>query len=160
MSENEQPTKLSGVTAFSRDDVETHALSGVHPRSGGRVRLDRRSSGCGKLFVDHRLLDSSGTYVLNAPVHTRPGEEREIATVTHRLHSSELHLIGDLTVCGGTSSFPHLPRDAPRSEQTTRARARGYGARVTFRASCPAASSSASPSPSPSPVILILLADE
>src|SRR5499426_1190721 len=77
MSASDQPLlKLEGVTkVFLTDEVETHALSGIHMeiRKGEYVSI-AGPSGCGKstLLSILGLLDTptDGTYYLNGrPVH-------------------------------------------------------------------------------------------
>jgi putative ABC transport system ATP-binding protein len=107
MSENPSPLiKLDGVTkVFLTDEVETHALSGVHMEvlSGEYVSI-AGPSGCGKstLLSILGLLDSptEGQYFLNGrPVASLPPAER--ARVRNReigFIFQSFNLIGDLTV--------------------------------------------------------------
>src|SRR5919205_1190047 len=107
MADNGQPLiKLDGVTkVFFTDEVETHALSGIHMdiRKGEYLSI-AGPSGCGKstLLAILGLLDtpSDGTYILNGrPVQSLKLSERA------RIRNREIgfifqafNLIGDLTV--------------------------------------------------------------
>src|SRR4026209_2698858 len=98
--------KLDGVTkVFFTEDVETHALSGIHMEIGkGEYVSISGPSGCGKstLLSIMGLLDSptEGSYVLNGkPVQSLSSRERA------RMRNQEIgfvfqsfNLIGDLTV--------------------------------------------------------------
>ena len=98
--------KLDGVTkVFLTDEVETHALSGVHMEIGkGEYVSIAGPSGCGKstLLSILGLLDSpsEGQYFLNGrPVATLAASER--ARVRNReigFIFQSFNLIGDLTV--------------------------------------------------------------
>jgi len=98
--------KLEGVTkVFYTDEVETHALSGIHMEIGkGEYIAIAGPSGCGKstLLSILGLLDSptEGQYLLNdRPVATLPASER--ARVRNReigFIFQSFNLIGDLTV--------------------------------------------------------------
>jgi putative ABC transport system ATP-binding protein len=106
MSELPPLLKLEGVTKiFYTDEVETHALSGVHMVVGrGEYVSIAGPSGCGKstLLSILGLLDSptEGEYVLNGrPVADLPVTER--ARVRNReigFIFQSFNLIGDLTV--------------------------------------------------------------
>ena len=108
MVENElQPLiKLDGVTkVFLTDEVETHALSGIHVEIGkGEYVAIAGPSGCGKstLLSILGLLDSptEGSYSLNnRPVAELAASER--ARVRNReigFIFQSFNLIGDLTV--------------------------------------------------------------
>ena len=108
MSGNGTPPllKLDGVTkVFLTDEVETHALSGVHMEIGkGEYVSIAGPSGCGKstLLSILGLLDSpsEGQYLLNGrPVATLAASER--ARVRNReigFIFQSFNLIGDLTV--------------------------------------------------------------
>src|SRR5215203_4737422 len=107
MAENLQPLiKLDGVTkVFFTDEVETHALSGIHMEIGkGEYVSIAGPSGCGKstLLSILGLLDSptEGQYLLNdRPVATLPASER--ARVRNReigFIFQSFNLIGDLTI--------------------------------------------------------------
>jgi putative ABC transport system ATP-binding protein len=106
MSANESLIQLEGVTkVFVTEDVETHALSGIHLniRRGEYVTI-AGPSGCGKstLLAILGLLDtpSDGSFVLNGrPVQNLKMSERA------RIRNREIgfifqafNLIGDLTV--------------------------------------------------------------
>ncbi len=107
MSENGQPLiRLEKVTkVFTTDEVETHALSGVHLeiRSGEYVAIGG-PSGCGKstLLSILGLLDSptDGAYVLNGrPVQDlNLGERARIRNREIGFIFQSFNLIGDLTV--------------------------------------------------------------
>ena len=98
--------KLEGVTkVFFTDEVETHALAGVHMEIGkGEYVSIAGPSGCGKstLLSILGLLDSptEGQYLLNGrPVAELPASER--ARVRNReigFIFQSFNLIGDLTV--------------------------------------------------------------
>src|SRR5881394_22928 len=107
MAENGQPLiKLEGVTkVFFTDEVETHALSGIHLQiDKGEYVSIAGPSGCGKstLLSILGLLDSptEGQYFLNGrPVAELPASER--ARVRNReigFIFQSFNLIGDLTV--------------------------------------------------------------
>src|SRR5687767_7534128 len=97
---------LEGVTkVFLTDEVETHALSGVHMNiTRGEYVSIAGPSGCGKstLLSILGLLDSptNGTYVLNGrPVQNLTLPER--ARIRNReigFIFQSFNLIGDLTV--------------------------------------------------------------
>src|SRR3954453_3897792 len=106
MDEREALIRLEGVTkVFVTDEVETHALSGIHLdiRRGEYVPI-AGPSGCGKstLLAILGLLDtpSDGTFTLNErPVQGLKMSERA------RIRNREIgfifqafNLIGDLTV--------------------------------------------------------------
>ncbi len=106
MSEAQDLLTMDGVTkVFLTDEVETHALSGIHVniKKGEYVSISG-PSGCGKstLLAILGLLDSpsGGTYVLNGrPVQSLKMSERA------RIRNREIgfifqafNLIGDLTV--------------------------------------------------------------
>jgi putative ABC transport system ATP-binding protein len=108
MTDNAQKTliKLEGVTkVFLTDEIETHALSGVHlDINEGEYVSIAGPSGCGKstLLSILGLLDTpnAGTYVLNG----RPAQgltKAERARVRNReigFIFQSFNLIGDLTV--------------------------------------------------------------
>src|SRR5262245_55598940 len=107
MAENGQPLiKLDGVTkVFFTDEVETHALSGIHMVIGkGEYVSIAGPSGCGKstLLSILGLLDSpsEGNYSLNGkPVQGLNLSER--ARIRNReigFIFQSFNLIGDLTV--------------------------------------------------------------
>jgi putative ABC transport system ATP-binding protein len=106
MSQAQDLLTMDGVTkVFLTDEVETHALSGIHLniRKGEYVSISG-PSGCGKstLLAILGLLDSpsSGTYILNGrPVQSLKMSERA------RIRNREIgfifqafNLIGDLNV--------------------------------------------------------------
>ena len=104
---SQQPLiKLDGVTkVFFTDEVETHALAGIHLNIGkGEYVAIAGPSGCGKstLLSILGLLDSptEGQYFLNnRPVAELPASER--ARVRNReigFIFQSFNLIGDLTV--------------------------------------------------------------
>src|SRR5438128_5732361 len=107
MSANDQPLiKLEGVTkVFLTDEVETHALSGIHLEiERGEYVSIAGPSGCGKstLLSILGLLDSptDGMYTLNQ----KPVEGLNLAQRA-RIRNREIgfifqsfNLIGDLTV--------------------------------------------------------------
>src|SRR5262245_39103746 len=122
---------LAGVTKiFFTDEVETHALSGVHLeiRQGEYVSI-AGPSGCGKstLLSIIGLLDSpsEGSYVLDGqPVHDLTlGDRARIRNRQIGFIFQSFNLIGDLTVFENVE----LPltyrgtRSNERSKRTTRA---------------------------------------
>jgi ABC-type lipoprotein export system ATPase subunit len=134
---------LSGVTkVFLTDEVETHALSGIHLKiQKGEFAAIAGPSGCGKstLLSILGLLDSptDGQYILNGqPVAKLTAADR--ARVRNReigFIFQSFNLIGDLTVFENVE----LPL-------TYRSNASAWAiARNTSRASSQAVSSSASP---------------
>lgn len=128
MSANGQALiKLDGVTkVFTTDEVETHALSGIHMQiNRGEYVSISGPSGCGKstLLAILGLLDSptDGTYVLNEkPVQSLKMSERA------RIRNREIgfifqafNLIGDLTVYENVE-LPLTYRGMPSSERKKR----------------------------------------
>ncbi len=122
--------QLEGVTkVFLTDEVETHALSGIHLdiRQGEYVSI-AGPSGCGKstLLSILGLLDAptEGTYSLHGrPVHSLTPPERA------RLRNREIgfifqsfNLIGDLTVYENVE-LPLTYRGLPAPERKQRATA-------------------------------------
>ena len=118
--------KLDGVTkVFLTDEVETHALSGIHLdiRQGEYVAI-AGPSGCGKstLLSILGLLDSpsDGTYVLNSrPVQSLSLPER--ARIRNReigFIFQSFNLIGDLTVYENVE-LPLTYRGLPAAERKT-----------------------------------------
>ena len=116
--------KLDGVTkVFLTDEVETHALSGIHLdiRKGEYVSI-AGPSGCGKstLLSILGLLDSptDGTYVLNGrPVQGLTLPER--ARIRNReigFIFQSFNLIGDLTVYENVE-LPLTYRGMPATER-------------------------------------------
>src|SRR6202162_866958 len=119
--------KLDGVTkVFVTDEVETHALAGIHMniQKGEYVSISG-PSGCGKstLLAILGLLDSptDGTYILNGkPVQGLKLSERA------RIRNREIgfifqafNLIGDLTVYENVE-LPLTYRGMPSSERKKR----------------------------------------
>eukprot|EP01035_Chromulina_nebulosa_P038100 gene38099-biopygen25295 len=116
--------KLEGVTkVFLTDEVETHALSGIHLdiRQGEYVAI-AGPSGCGKstLLSILGLLDSptDGTYILNGrPVQSLSLPER--ARIRNReigFIFQSFNLIGDLTVYENVE-LPLTYRGMPAAER-------------------------------------------
>ncbi len=126
---------MDGVTkVFQTDEVETHALAGIHLHiKRGEYLAIAGPSGCGKstLLAILGLLDSpsDGTYVLNSkPVQSLKLAERA------RIRNREIgfifqafNLIGDLTVYENVE-LPLTYRGMPSAE-TQEARARRVGTR-------------------------------
>src|SRR5438445_3457963 len=115
--------RLNGVTkVFLTDEVETHALSGIHMdiRQGEYVAI-AGPSGCGKstLLSILGLLDSptDGSYVLNGrPVQSLSLPER--ARIRNReigFIFQSFNLIGDLTVYENVE-LPLTYRGMPAAE--------------------------------------------
>src|SRR6187401_1198463 len=106
MTETPALIDLSGVTkVFLTDEVETHALSGIHLKiEKGEYVAIAGPSGCGKstLLSILGLLDTqtSGTYLLNGQVvHDLAARQR--AHIRNReigFVFQSFNLIGDLTV--------------------------------------------------------------
>ena len=128
MSTAEPLIHLEGVTkVFVTDEVETHALSGIHIdiKRGEYVSISG-PSGCGKstLLAILGLLDSpsSGIYILNSkPVQSLKLSERA------RIRNREIgfifqafNLIGDLTVFENVE-LPLTYRSMGRTERRRRA---------------------------------------
>src|SRR5216110_2471811 len=124
---NHSLIKLEGVTkVFLTDEVETHALSGIHMdiRKGEYVSI-AGPSGCGKstLLSILGLLDtpSDGTYILNGrPVQGLTLPER--ARIRNReigFIFQSFNLIGDLTVYENVE-LPLTYRGMPASERKQR----------------------------------------
>ncbi len=131
MSNGLQPLiKLDGVTkVFFTDEVETHALAGIHLEIGkGEYVSIAGPSGCGKstLLSILGLLDSptEGQYLLNSrPVAELPASER--ARVRNReigFIFQSFNLIGDLTVFENVE-LPLTYRGMPAAERKQRAEA-------------------------------------
>jgi putative ABC transport system ATP-binding protein len=128
MSESKQPLlKLDGVSKiFLTDEVETHALSGIHLeiREGEYVAI-AGPSGCGKstLLAILGLLDtpSEGAYLLHGrPVTDLSAAER--AKVRNReigFIFQSFNLIGDLTVYENVE-LPLVYRGMPAGERKER----------------------------------------
>jgi putative ABC transport system ATP-binding protein len=126
-TDNPSLIKLDGVTkVFLTDEVETHALSGIHMdiRKGEYVSI-AGPSGCGKstLLSILGLLDTptDGTYVLNGrPVQGLTLPER--ARIRNReigFIFQSFNLIGDLTVYENVE-LPLTYRGMPASERKQR----------------------------------------
>jgi putative ABC transport system ATP-binding protein len=128
MSEAKQPLlKLDGVSKiFLTDEVETHALAGVHLeiREGEYIAI-AGPSGCGKstLLAILGLLDtpSEGSYLLHGkPVTDLSAAER--AKVRNReigFIFQSFNLIGDLTVYENVE-LPLVYRGMPAAERKER----------------------------------------
>jgi putative ABC transport system ATP-binding protein len=127
MSSTTSLIKLEGVTkVFLTDEVETHALSGIHLEifQGEFVSI-AGPSGCGKstLLSILGLLDTptDGTYYLNGrPVHGLTLPER--ARIRNReigFIFQSFNLIGDLTVYENVE-LPLTYRGMPASERKQR----------------------------------------
>ncbi|HVN77937.1 MAG TPA: ABC transporter ATP-binding protein [Terriglobia bacterium] len=128
MSNNNQPMiRLEGVTkVFLTDEVETHALSGIHLeiKNGEYVSISG-PSGCGKstLLSILGLLDTptDGRYLLNErPVESLSMQDRS------RIRNREIgfifqafNLIGDLTVYENVE-LPLTYRGMPSAERRQR----------------------------------------
>jgi len=126
-TDNPSLIKLDGVTkVFLTDEVETHALSGIHMdiRKGEYVSI-AGPSGCGKstLLSILGLLDTptDGTYILNGrPVQGLTLPER--ARIRNReigFIFQSFNLIGDLTVYENVE-LPLTYRGMPASERKQR----------------------------------------
>ncbi|AOS45540.1 Macrolide export ATP-binding/permease protein MacB [Lacunisphaera limnophila] len=127
MSDSPSLIKLEGVTkVFLTDEVETHALSGIHMdiRKGEYVSI-AGPSGCGKstLLSILGLLDtpSDGSYILNGrPVQGLTLPER--ARIRNReigFIFQSFNLIGDLTVYENVE-LPLTYRGMPANERKQR----------------------------------------
>jgi putative ABC transport system ATP-binding protein len=124
---NELVIQLEGLTkVFLTDEVETHALSGIHLEiKRGEYFSIAGPSGCGKstLLSILGLLDSpsDGAYTLNGrPVHELSLSER--ARVRNReigFIFQAFNLIGDLTVYENVE-LPLTYRGMPSSERKKR----------------------------------------
>ena len=127
MSDTQPLIRLDGVTkVFYTDEVETHALAGIHlDINKGEYLSIAGPSGCGKstLLAILGLLDSptEGTYVLNGrPVQGLKLSERA------RIRNREIgfifqafNLIGDLTVYENVE-LPLTYRGMPGAERKKR----------------------------------------
>jgi putative ABC transport system ATP-binding protein len=128
-TENNSLITLDGVTkVFATDEMETHALAGIHLRiERGEYLSISGPSGCGKstLLAILGLLDTptAGTYSLNgAQVAQMKAAER--ARVRNReigFIFQAFNLIGDLTVYENVE-LPLTYRNMPSSERKTLAR--------------------------------------
>jgi len=119
--------KLDGVTkAFFTDDVETHALSGIHLeiKRGDYVAISG-PSGCGKstLLSILGLLDTptAGSYTLNghAVADLKLAERARIRNREVGFIFQSFNLIGDLTVFENVE-LPLTYRGMAASERKTR----------------------------------------
>ena len=127
MADDAALISLNGVTkVFETDEVETHALAGIHLQlKKGEYLSIAGPSGCGKstLLAILGLLDSptDGTYVLNGkPVQNLKLSERA------RIRNREIgfifqafNLIGDLTVYENVE-LPLTYRGMPSAERKKR----------------------------------------
>ncbi|MGH7995871.1 MAG: ABC transporter ATP-binding protein, partial [Opitutaceae bacterium] len=119
--------KLDAVTkVFLTDEVETHALSGIHLEvHQGEYLAIAGPSGCGKttLLSILGLLDSptEGTYTLNGrPVHgLSPSERARIRNREIGFIFQSFNLIGDLTVYENVE-LPLTYRGMPAAERRLR----------------------------------------
>jgi len=128
MTETGQPLiKLEGVTkVFFTDEVETHALSGVHLEiSRGEYVSIAGPSGCGKstLLSILGLLDTptEGTYTLNGSTvaNLSLAERARIRNREVGFIFQSFNLIGDLTVFENVE-LPLTYRGMKASERKTR----------------------------------------
>ena len=119
--------KLDHVTkVFLTDEVETHALSGIHLEiTKGEYVAIAGPSGCGKstLLSILGLLDTptDGTYLLNERLvqGLSPAERARIRNREIGFIFQSFNLIGDLTVAE-IVELPLLYRDMPAAERKTR----------------------------------------
>src|SRR2546422_7934958 len=119
--------RLESVTkVFFTEDVETHALSGIHLEiNKGQYVTIAGPSGCGKstLLSIIGLLDSptDGTYTLNGkPVEALdPGERARIRNREVGFIFQSFNLIGDLTVYENVE-LPLTYRGMPSAERKQR----------------------------------------
>src|SRR3989475_3989539 len=119
--------RLESVTkVFFTEDVETHALSGIHLEiNKGQYVTIAGPSGCGKstLLSIIGLLDSptDGTYTLNGkPVEALdPGERARIRNREVGFIFQSFNLIGDLTVAENVE-LPLTYRGMPAAERKQR----------------------------------------
>jgi putative ABC transport system ATP-binding protein len=128
MSESGTPLiRLSGLTkVFTTDEVETHALSGIHLEiQKGEYVAIAGPSGCGKstLLSILGLLDSpsSGTYTLNGQT-VQSLDFAERARIRNReigFIFQSFNLIGDLTVYENVE-LPLTYRSTPPAERRER----------------------------------------
>jgi len=124
---NEELIKLEGVTkVFVTDEVETHALAGVHMeiRKGEYISIDG-PSGCGKstLLSLLGLLDTptEGSYWLKgkAVANLKMGERARIRNREIGFIFQAFNLIGDLTVYENVE-LPLTYRGMPGAERKKR----------------------------------------
>ena len=121
--------RLEGVTkVFLTDEVETHALSGIHLEIGrGEFVSIAGPSGCGKstLLAILGLLDSptEGDYILSgtAVSDLPPAERAEIRNREVGFVFQSFNLIGDLTVFENVE-LPLTYRGVKASERRERVR--------------------------------------
>jgi len=126
-STNNPLIRLEGITkVFYTDEVETHALSGVHVEiSAGEYVSIAGPSGCGKstLLSILGLLDtpSSGTYTLNGESVASIGmsERSRIRNREIGFIFQAFNLIGDLNVFENVE-LPLTYRNLPQAERRTR----------------------------------------
>src|SRR5579864_4626995 len=119
--------QLEGVTkVFVTDEVETHALAGIHlDIKKGEYLSIAGPSGCGKstLLAILGLLDSpsDGTYVLNSrPVQgLKLGERARIRNREIGFIFQAFNLIGDLTVYENVE-LPLTYRNMPSADRKKR----------------------------------------
>jgi putative ABC transport system ATP-binding protein len=124
---NDNVIELTGVTkVFQTDEVETHALSGIHLEiKRGEYFSISGPSGCGKstLLSILGLLDSptEGKYVLNGkPVeHLSLSERARVRNREIGFIFQAFNLIGDLTVYENVE-LPLTYRGMPSSERKKR----------------------------------------
>jgi putative ABC transport system ATP-binding protein len=112
---------------FVTDEVETHALSGIHlDIDQGEFVSIAGPSGCGKstLLAILGLLDtpSQGQYTLNGKTvaQLKPGDRARIRNQEIGFIFQAFNLIGDLTVLENVE-LPLVYRRAPASERRKRA---------------------------------------
>ncbi len=173
---SESLIKLEGVTkVFLTDEVETHALSGIHMdiKKGEYVSI-AGPSGCGKstLLSILGLLDSptEGSYVLNGRPRAGPlaswsapaSATARSASSSNRSTSSAIWTVFENVELPLTyRDMPAAERKAAATEALREGRHGPPGREAPSRPSSPAVNSSASPSPARSPANpRVLLADE
>ena len=139
---------LDGVTkVFYTDDVETHALSGIHlDIDRGELRLDQRPVGLGKstLLSILGLLDIAveGKYILNGKRRSRPARVRRARAAIRNQEIGFIfqafNLIGDLTVDENVE-LPLTYRGMPPAERKKRVAEalESVSTCRTARATCP-----------------------
>ena len=124
---NEPLIHLEGITkVFLTDEVETHALSGIHLQiEQGEYLSIAGPSGCGKstLLSILGLLDSptEGTYILNghSVASLQPAERARIRNREVGFIFQSFNLIGDLTVFENVE-LPLTYRGMPPAERKER----------------------------------------
>ena len=131
MSDADKPLiKLDGVKkVFFTDEVETHALAGIHLESSGASTSPspgRRAAASRRCCRSSGLLDtpSDGKYLLNGrPVETAVAvRARPHPQPRDRVHLPEFNLIGDLTVYENVE-LPLTYRGMKAAERKTRCNA-------------------------------------